>query len=159
MITLMEEQIIAAHTKASQATKEWMASQQVSNLIPEIMRRYRAEELVPSIAALVGYTLIGLFPVRELSSLIAKEISLPPEQILQLAQDIRREILAPVAHDLAAMQPTAEQNYAAAQQVVQNQAQRKGTPAQQPASTTNVQQGPPLPPKPQFPQAPPAPPQ
>jgi len=95
MITLTEEQITDAHTKAPQSTREWMASQQVSNLIPEIMRRHRAEEMAPSIAALVGYTLIGLFPVRELPLLLTRETSLPPEQILQIAQDIRREILAP----------------------------------------------------------------
>jgi hypothetical protein len=153
MITLTEEQITDAHTKAPQSTREWMASQQVSNLIPEIMRRHRAEEMAPSIAALVGYTLIGLFPVRELPLLLTRETSLPPEQILQIAQDIRREILAPVARDLAALQPQAEQNYAAALR------ETGSTPAQQPVSDTSVQQGPPLPPKPQFPQAPPAPPQ
>ena len=138
MIQITEHKIIEAHAAAPIAIREWMASTQVASQIEQIAQRSGVAELAPSLAAITGYVLIGIIPVRALASSIATEAPLSPEQTSRLAQEIRRQILAPVAHDLAALQPQAEQNYA------QPQTQPHQEP-QEARGRLDVQQGPPLP--------------
>lgn len=142
MIRLTENRIIEAHTAAPATIREWMASTQVASQIEQIAQRSGVAELAPSLAAIIGYVLIGIAPVRALANLLAAESLMPPEQTSRLAQEVRRQILAPVAHDLAALQPQAEQNY------TQLQSQPQGPQA---GGGLDVQQGPPLPPTPPVP--------
>lgn len=143
MIQITEHKIIEAHAAAPIAIREWMASTRVASQIEQIAQWSGVAELAPSLAAITGYVLIGIVPVRDLANLLAAESSLPPEQTSRLAQEIRRQILAPVAHDLAALQPQAEQNYA------QLQAQPPGS--RDVGGGLDIQQGPPLPPTPPVP--------
>jgi hypothetical protein len=154
MITPPESQYWAA----IDALPEPLRAQLISSATATTLEALYTKANIPlniqeSVSALVGFMLTGFLPVRFFLKEVQEIPQINASVISQIAQDIRREILAPVAHDLAALQPQAEQNYATALR------EAGSTPAQQPVSNTSVQQGPPLPPKPQFPQAPPAPPQ
>jgi len=95
-------------------------SEETINAIERVVSQNNLKEKTGGISAVVGYVLLGFIPVRLIVQGFLQEAGISQEGALKIAQDIRREILAPVARDLAAIQPQAEQNYAALQ-ATQNQ--------------------------------------
>lgn len=110
-----KEQYKDAFANTTETLQRVSISTETSKRIADIAERNSAAANVGSIAAAVGYTLAGMLPIRLLIEALKEETGLPEQTVQTITQDIRREILAPVAHDLAAMQPQAEQNYAAIQ--------------------------------------------
>jgi hypothetical protein len=105
-----------AFAKAPTALQYASVSMNTAEKIFDIGQKNGTPEKTGFIAATVGYTLCGLLPIRLLIEALRDELGVQDQLAQNIAQDIRREILAPVAHDLAAMQPQAEKNYAAIRQ-------------------------------------------
>lgn len=145
MLKLSDSQFDIMTSSLPPALYAYAASDQVMVAVEKIANQEGLRQKMASISLIIGYTLLGFLPLRAILQELSSEVGIDPEKALQLAQDIRREILAPVAHDLAALQPQAEQNYAAAM------SETGSAPVQQPAPDTSVQQGPPLPPTPPAP--------
>ena len=87
--------------------EEMMLSGGTSDMIVRISVRHNTATKIVNIAAVVGYVLLGLTPIKEFIPALQEEAGLDAETAKRVAYDIRAEIFAPVARELAAIQPGA----------------------------------------------------
>lgn len=99
-----QQQFQEALAAAPEAIKEAMFADETTDIISNTAARNNAGNRTLEIASVVGYTLVGLLPMRSFVVSLQTEARLDSETARRIAYDIRREIFAPVAHELAEMQ-------------------------------------------------------
>lgn len=83
-------------------------SEETSKNIQNISSRHNADSSSSDIAAVTGYTLVGLVPIKRFIQALQEDARLDEKTAKNVAHDVRAEIFAPVAKELAAMQEQAE---------------------------------------------------
>ena len=112
MFNFTQEQYIQAFNNASDNIQEVLLSEHTSDALKNSVQRHNIEEdKILSVSALVGYTLVGLAPVKNLIAILREDAGLDEETAKNLAYELREQIFAPVAKELSGMQETAERNW------------------------------------------------
>lgn len=106
-----KSQYNSAYNEAPKPIKDAMFADETANSIKKIAARYNVPDKGFDIAADVGYALVGLVPVKKFPKILEEDAGLDAKTAKNVAHDIRAEIFAPVAQELAAMQEEAEKNY------------------------------------------------
>lgn len=111
MPVFTKTQYYSAYEKTPDIIKDVMASDETAENIKKISVRHNAEDKGFDIAAVLGYVMVGLIPVKKFIQELQGYSGLDPQTAKNVAHDIRAEIFAQVAEELAALQAEAEKNY------------------------------------------------
>jgi hypothetical protein len=107
MNSIPPEQYKKAFEHAPQEIQEMLLAEDnnlASTIIAIKARHNISDDKHGGIARVLGLMLVGILPIKELISNLQQEAGFDAETAKRVAYDIRREIFAPVAHELAEMQ-------------------------------------------------------
>lgn len=133
MLIFSEKQVKQALQDASSSIKDALYSPQTSESLKRIYSRYNVdEETGRKVTADIGLVLVGLVPVKKFISAIQEDTGLDKEKAKNIAHDVREEIFAPVADELAQIQVGAQRKW--------EEAERQPTTDNRQQTTDNPQQ-------------------
>lgn len=124
-----KEKLDNAINSVPEVLKDALFSAETSDKMEKILNRHNATDQAMDVSAVIGYTLAGLIPVKKFITELKNTAGLDESTAKNIAHDVRSQILAPVAQELAALQEQAEKNYDAA---VANSSQQAAAPTAQP---------------------------
>lgn len=108
MYVFNSEQFKAAFNNMSQKLKEVALNENTINTLNNIGDRYKINVGMVDISANVFYVLSGLIPIRDFINSLVENADLDEATAKKIAYEIREKIFAPVAYELAALQPKHE---------------------------------------------------
>ncbi|MEX0878054.1 MAG: hypothetical protein WDZ40_04375 [Candidatus Spechtbacterales bacterium] len=102
---------ISTKNKAPEKILELIDSGGVGNILGIIYSRYGITNQKISCTQIVGHVLVGLIPIKRFIQALQEDAGLDESTAKNIAHDVRAEIFAPVARELAAMQEQAIKNW------------------------------------------------
>ncbi|MEX0869931.1 MAG: hypothetical protein WDZ39_00695 [Candidatus Spechtbacterales bacterium] len=111
MPNFTKEQYVNAYNKSPKDIQEIALSDETANALKNVRARYNISKNMFDVSAIIGYTLVGLVPVKKFIQALQSGAGLDEAIAKSVAQDVRSEIFAPVAQSLAGMQAEAEKNW------------------------------------------------
>jgi len=106
MLDFTEEQYTQALRVTPAKVQEVLYAESTSTFIKLLVGRHGVEDKAFTISAIIGYVFVGLIPTKEeFIDALQEEAQLDEDTAQKIAYEIRDKIFAPVAQELAAMQP------------------------------------------------------
>ena len=105
MPSFTQEQYIQAYESVPQEVRDIAVSAQTAEKMGLIYARHEVAEQAFDISATIGYTLVGLVPIKNFIQALQEDAGLDAETAKHIAYDVRSQIFAPIAEQLAALQP------------------------------------------------------
>jgi len=107
MAQFTDTQYLKAFEDVKPALHDVLFAEKTSNTIAKTVARHNLDAKALEISAATAYVLVGLLPVNQFIAHLT-ERGLAADAARNVAYDIRKEIFAPVAKELAAMQGRAK---------------------------------------------------
>ncbi|MEX2008187.1 MAG: hypothetical protein WD850_01730 [Candidatus Spechtbacterales bacterium] len=104
-----------AFERAPAAIRALLESLDIAPALAGMYERHGITERRTALSVLVADTLVGIVPLKQFVARLTQDGELDAGTARALAMDIRREVFAHVAHDLAPLQTDAEKNVERAQ--------------------------------------------
>jgi len=108
MLNFSEEQYKQALKAVPENVLGVFFAESTASHIKTIVARHDVDDRAFNISAVIGYTLMGLIPIKNFIQALQEDAELDAENAKRIALDIRSQIFAPVAEQLAALQPEDE---------------------------------------------------
>ncbi|MDX1535315.1 MAG: hypothetical protein R3346_00945 [Candidatus Spechtbacterales bacterium] len=106
-----KQQYYSAYDKSPSTIKDLLFAEETSQNIEKIVSRQNVENKTLEIAADIGYVLVGLIPVKKFPQALQEDAGLNEQTAKNIAHDVRAQIFAGVAQELAGMQSKAEEAF------------------------------------------------
>lgn len=94
-----------AYAQAPLEIQELATSAETSHKLRVIYARQHINDKAFGISAVIGYTLVGLVPIKNFIQALQEDAELDAETAKRIAYDVRSQIFTPIAEQLAALQP------------------------------------------------------
>src|SRR3990167_10547159 len=111
MLDIALNNYIQAFDTTPQKIKDVLFADFTSSAIKNITHRHNAQNNMLDISATIGYVLVGLIPVKNIIEVLKLEAQLDQSTARNIAYDIREQIFAPVAQELASIQTQAQNSW------------------------------------------------
>ena len=111
MLDIALNNYIQAFDTTPQKIKDVLFADFTSSAIKNITHRHNAQNNMLDISATIGYVLVGLIPVKNIIEVLKLEAQLDQNTARNIAYDIREQIFAPIAQELASIQAQAQNSW------------------------------------------------
>lgn len=105
MANFTREQYIHTYKNAPQGVRDIAVSAHTAEKLRLIYARHEVDDKAFNISAVIGYTLVGLIPIKNFIQTLQEDAELDAETAKHIAYDVRSQIFAPIAEQLATLQP------------------------------------------------------
>ncbi|MEX2144985.1 MAG: hypothetical protein WD712_01195 [Candidatus Spechtbacterales bacterium] len=117
MLNFAREEYLQAFNEIPEGVNDMLLSENTAEAVENLTQRYNVEaDKIFDVSAIIGYAMVGLVPIKRFIDALQSEAGLDAETARNVAHDVRAEIFAPVAKELADMQEKAEENWQKAAQ-------------------------------------------
>jgi len=111
MLNIPLDNYIAAFDKTPKKIKDVLFADYTSAAIKNITHRHNVQNRMLDISATIGYVLVGLVPIKNIITTLQEEAEIDQKTARNVAYEIREQIFAPIAQELAALQQFAAQEW------------------------------------------------